>query len=127
VPVFTHTIIDSYTDSGGAVFSSSNAFNGQTMAAYDGTIAANTTDFAIDIAWPVTGAQSLCLWSDTNLTVKTNNNTTPVQTLSLLANVPIEWGTGMGSTNPITTAVTQLYVTNATANPAKFKVRALST
>jgi hypothetical protein len=125
--MFNHTIIDSYTDDAGAVFSTSNKFTGQTEAGYDGTIAANATDFFIDIAWPTTGAQSLSLWSDTNLTVKTNSNTAPVQTINLLANVPVEWGTGMGTTNPITAAVTSLYVTNGTANPAKFKVRALST
>jgi hypothetical protein len=123
--MFTHTIIDSYTDDAGSAFNASNKFTGQTEAAYDGTIAANATDSYIDIAWPTTGAQSLCLWSDTNLTVKTNSSTAPVQTIALLANVPLEWGTGMG-TNPITSAVTSLYVTNATANPAKFKVRALS-
>jgi hypothetical protein len=124
--MFTHTIIDSYTDDAGAAFSSSNKFTGQTEAAYDGTIAASATDFLIDIAWPTTGAQSLCIYSDTNLTVKTNSSTAPVQSLSVIANVPIEWGVGMG-TNPITSAVTTLYVTNATANAAKFKVRALST
>ena len=125
--MFNHTIIDSYTDDAGAVFNAANKFTGQTEAAYDGTIAANATNFAIALAWPVTGAQSLCIYSDTNLTVLTNSTTTPGNTINLLANVPVEWGTGMGATNPITVAVTQLFVTNATANPAKFKVRALST
>src|ERR1700746_567894 len=125
--MFNHTIIDSYTDDAGAVFSTSNKFTGQTEAGYDGTIAANATNFAIDIAFPITGMQCVCLWSDTNLTVMTNSSSSPAQTINLLANVPVEWGTGMGTTNPITAAVTSLYVTNATANPAKFKVRALST
>lgn len=124
--MFNHAIIDSYTDDAGAVFSTSNKFTGQTEAAYDGTIAANATNFAIALAFPVTGLQSVCIYSDTNLTVMTNSSSSPAQTINLTANVPIEWGVGMG-TNPITAAVTQLFVTNATANPAKFKVRALST
>ena len=125
--MFNHTIIDSYTDDAGAVFSTSNKFTGQTEAAYDGTIAGTTTDQLIDLAFPTTGLQCVCLWSDTNLTVKTNSNTSPAQTINLLANVPVEWGTGMGGTNPITAAVTSLYVTNGTANPARFKLRSLST
>jgi hypothetical protein len=125
--MFNHSITHGYTDDGGNVFNSIIKFTGQTEAGYDGTIAANATDFLIDIAFPITGLQSLCIWSDTNLTVKTNSSSSPVQTIALLANVPISWGAGTGATDPITAAVTSLYVTNATANPAKFKVRALST
>jgi hypothetical protein len=33
--MFNHTIIDSYTDDAGSVFSSSNKFTGQTEAAYE--------------------------------------------------------------------------------------------
>jgi hypothetical protein len=125
--MFTHTITTNYADNAGVVVAQPNAYTGQTNASYDGTIAANATDFLIDMAWPLTGMQALLIWSDTNLTVKTNSNTTPVQTIAVSANVPIKWGALEGNTNPITAAVTSLYVTNATANPAKFKVRALTT
>jgi hypothetical protein len=125
--MFNHAITNGYSDGAGTVVNAVTKFTGQTEAGFDGTIAANATDSAIAIAFPVTGLQSLCIWSDTNLVVKTNNATTPGQTINVLANVPIQWGTGMGATDPITAAVTSLYVTNATANPAKFKVRALST
>jgi len=125
--MFTHIITNSYSDDAGPVISAPLKHTGQVEAGYDGTIAANATDALIDIAFPLTGLQSVCLWSDTNLTVKTNNATTPGQTLSLLAGVAVQWGAGSGATNPITAAVTSLYVTNATAAAAKFKVRALST
>ena len=125
--MFTHTITTNYTDDAGLVVTQPNKYTGQTEAAYDGSIAASTTDFLIDLAWPLTGMQALLIWSDTNLTLKTNSNTTPVQTIAVTANIPIKWGANEGNVNPITAAVTSLYVTNATANPAKFKVRALTT
>jgi hypothetical protein len=125
--VFTHTIIDSYTDDAGSVFGSSKVFTGQTEAAYDGTVAANATNAPILISFPVIGLQAVSFWSDTNLTILTNSTSSPGQTINLLANVPIEWGTGMGATDPITVAVTELFVSNGTANPAKLKIRALST
>src|SRR5215472_15972836 len=90
--MFTHTIIDSYTDDAGAVFSTSNKFTGQTEAAYDGTLAANATDSPIALSFPLTGLQAVCFQSDTNDTVKTNSSGTPVQTLSLMANVRLKGG-----------------------------------
>ena len=124
--MFTHTINISYVDDAGLVPTAvANKYNGQNKASYSGSIAASTTDQYIDMAFPTTGAQSLWMWSDTNLTVKTNSSTVPAQTINLLANTPVYWGTGLG-TNPITAAVTALYVTNATAAAAKIEVRTLS-
>jgi len=126
--MFTHTINISYVDDAGLVPSQvANKYQGQNKSSYSGSIPATTTDQYIDLAFPTTGAQSFWMWSDTNLTVKTNSSGTPIQTISLVANIPLYWGTGLGLTNPITTAVTALYVTNGTAAAAKFELRALST
>jgi hypothetical protein len=125
--MFTHNITTQYSDNAGLVTMQANPYNGQTQAAFDGTIAANTTNQLVSISWPVTGMQSVLLSSNVNLTVLTNSTTTPGQTINLLANIPIVWGPQQGGANPITVAVTALYVTNGTANPATFKVRALTT
>ena len=125
--MFTHTITTNYSDNGGLVVAQPNVYTGQTQASYDGTIAANATNFLIDLAWPLTGMQALLIWSNINLTVLTNSSSSPAQTINVTANIPIKWGAQEGNANPITAAVTSLYVTNATANPATFKVRALTT
>ena len=125
--MFTHTITTNYNDDSGLVVTQANKYTGQTEAAYDGTIAANATNFLIDLAWPLTGMQALLIWSDTNLTVLTNSSSSPAQTINVTANIPIKWGAQEGNANPITAAVTSLYVSNATVNAAKFKVRALTT
>jgi hypothetical protein len=126
--MFTHTINISYVDDAGMVPGAvGNKYNGQNKSSWSGSIAATTTDQFIDLAFPTSGMQSIWIWSDTNLTVKTNSSSSPTQTIALVANTPVYWGTGLGLTNPITAAVTSLYVTNATANAAKFELRALST
>ena len=126
--MFTHTINVSYIDDAGSVPTPiANKYQGQNKTSYSGTVPASTTNQAIDLAFPVTGAQAFWLWSDTNLTILTNQIATPGQTINLVANVPLYWGSGLGTTNPITVAVTQLYVSNATTGAARLELRALST
>jgi hypothetical protein len=124
--MYNHTIINSYTDDAGMVVNVATKFTGQTVSGYDGTIAALATNVLVEVAFAIADLQSLCIWSDTNLTIKTNSSTSPTQTINLLASVPIVWGTGLGSADPITADVTALYVTNAASNLANFKVRALT-
>jgi len=125
--VFNHSITTTYNDDSGVVQTVLNKFTGTTEVGYDGTINAGTTDFEIDIGWKISTNQSLMMWSDQALTVKTNSSTTPGQTISLAANVMLEWGVGLGETNPITVDVTKLFVTNAGTTNAKLKMRALVT
>lgn len=125
--MFNHSITTTYNDDSGVVQTVLNKFTGTTEVGYDGTINAGTTDFEIDIGWKISTNQSLMMWSDQALTVKTNSSTTPGQTISLAANVMLEWGVGLGEINPITVDVTKLFVTNAGTTNAKLKMRALVT
>lgn len=125
--MFTHTITLGYVDDAGLVPGNvANKYTGQNKSSWSGSISASTNNQLIDLAFPITGLQSLWIWSDTNLTILTNSTTSPGQTINLVANVPLYFGSGLGVTNPITVAVTALYVTNGTVNPAKLEVRALS-
>lgn len=90
-------------------------------------------NFAVDvlagtttqIVQPVTVAAIVSgfISSDQAVTVKTNSNTTPVQTFSLAAKVALSWNNTLpaSSTNPFTTNITQFFVTNAGATTAKVR------
>ena len=78
-------------------------------------VPATTTNQLYTLAVDVSQIQSLFLYSDGVLTLKTNSTGSPDQTLVFAANMPLVWVTGMPSANPLTTDVTKFYITNATA------------
>ena len=125
--MFNHTITTGYADEGGNVQTVVTKYTGQTEVGFDGTITAGSTNAPVNLAWQHAPMQSFMLWSDQALTVKTNSSTAPVQTIALAGNQEITWGTGQAGTNPITTDVTALFVTNAGSVDSKFKLRVLLT
>jgi hypothetical protein len=124
--MFNHSITQGYADDAGSVKSVNTKFTGQTADGFDGVVNAGATDFEIDVEWKNSAVQSLCLWSDQAVSIKTNSTTAPGQTINLVANQMVQFGQGMGLTNPFTVHVTKLYVTNAGTTNANFKVRVLS-
>jgi hypothetical protein len=125
--MFTHRITQTYNDDAGMASSVQGTYTGQTKCAFDGTIAASTMGFAIDLAFLKTAMQSFLLYSSQAVTFKTNSTTTPAQTISLTAGQQIIWGHDFSSANPITADVTQVYIDNAGTNPTTVKIRVLST
>ena len=88
---------------------------------FDVTVAPSTT---VEVDMPVTVADiiSAFLTTDKAVTVKTNSNSTPVQTFTLqdkaAGNVnSVSWNNQMPatSTNPFTSNITKFYITNASS------------
>ena len=125
--MFTHSITQGYSDSAGSVKTVTTNFTGQALEGWDGVVAAGATNAPIDADWVNANVQSLMIWSDQAVTVKTNSSSSPAQTITLLANQMIEYGVGIGLTNPFTTDVTALFVSNAGGVNANFKLRVLMT
>lgn len=124
--MFTHKIIDSYYDDTGLVSTVTGIYTGQTEAAFDGVVPASTTGFAINLAFAFATIQALLISSSQAVTMKTNSDTSPAQTIPLTAGQQINWGVGFSTPNPITANVTAVYVDNAGTTPATFKLRVLS-
>lgn len=85
--------------------------------AIEEAIPANQTDYAINIAIDVSALQSLYIFSDQDLTIQTNDGTTPDDTIAVNGGVPIWYDESNDSIfpNPLTADVTVIYVTNTTA------------
>jgi len=88
-------------------------------------VADESTDLAINIAIDYSALKSLYIVSDQDLTVETNDGTTPDDTLTLLAGKPIVWFEGCGFTNPLSADVTALYATNASGADATLTIKTL--
>jgi hypothetical protein len=125
--MFNHSITQGYADDGGTVKTVTTRFTGQGLEGWDGVIAAGATNAPVDAEWLNANVQSLCVWSDQAVTIKTNSSTAPAQTINLLANQILQYGVNMGLTNPFTADVTALFVSNAGSTNANFKLRVLMT
>lgn len=82
------------------------------------TIAAGAANVPFaDVVFANTALQSVFGYcSGGNLTMKTNNATSPNQTFTLVANTPFAWNTGSPITLPFTSNLTAgIFVTNAGA------------
>lgn len=93
----------------------------------DVAVADASTDFNVNVNIDVSALQSFHLQSDQDVTIETNNGTTPDDTFALKANKPLQWATGDVNANPFASAVdvTSLKVTNASGSTANIKLRAI--
>jgi len=82
---------------------------------FDDAIAANQTDKLLAASVDVSQVQAIYISSDQDCTIETNSSSSPAQTLAIDANNPLVWTKDSGVTNPLTTDITALYVTNTTA------------
>lgn len=85
----------------------------------------SSTDLAVIMAIDVSALQLLYIVADQDLTIETNDGTTPDDTLTLKAGKPIVWYDGCGYSNPLGTDVTALYATNASGTDATLYVKTL--
>lgn len=85
----------------------------------DEDIPANQTNLEIAFELTVAKLKGFYMVSDVNMTVETNNGTTPDDTFTLIANEPVQWDASMSGWCPVATLfsadVTALFVTNTTA------------
>jgi hypothetical protein len=124
--MFTHSINTSYgTDEGNAV-TASRQYTGTTELGFDYSIPPATVNQEVDIAWIKSNVHALLIYSDHALTVKTNDATTPIDTLSLSAGQAIVWANDHVEPNPVGHDVTKLFLSNADPDTAAVvKIRVL--
>jgi hypothetical protein len=121
----THTINLNWQSGGGGFISKSVTLTGIEENNRDQSVAASTTNLLVPLAFVVADLQSIYIFSDQDLTLKTNSSGSPQETITLKANKPLAWYKDCGLPVPFAGDVTALYVTNAGATLANFSLRAL--
>jgi hypothetical protein len=109
----------------GETISGSVTVTGEGEPNLDVTVAANQTNKEVDYVLDVSTVTSLWLYSDKDLTIKTNSTSAPDDTIALKAGVPLPWESTTGYfDNPLTVDVTKFYLTNTLA--CRFQARILT-
>lgn len=114
-------------EGGGTTIRKVVTLTGGSSVAISESIADGQTDKQVTFELDQSAMQSIYIVSDQAVTIETNSGSTPTDTLTLAANIPVIWFTGSGLTNPITADITtDIYVTNASGSAANLQIVALT-
>jgi len=94
-------------------------------ANYELAVADESTDLAANVAIDFSAVKLLYIVSDQDLTIETNDGSSPDDTLTLVANKPLVWFEDCGYTNPLSADVTAVYLTNASGTDATLNIKVL--
>ncbi len=107
----------------GTIASSAYTITGDHREGLDDDVGPSSTDVEFDVVVDVSTIQSMALWSDKDVTIKTNSTVAPGNTITLKAGVMVPWDTKHSEACPLTTDVTKFFITNAdTVNSAHIKM-----
>jgi len=120
----THTIQTTW-ENGTSAVSTRKQVTSDSEINVDVVIASATTNGQIVCAIDISELKSIVLNSTKDVTVKTNDGSTPDDTFTLKANNPLVWNNESPTANPFSADITDLYVTNASGADATVQVRAL--
>jgi hypothetical protein len=125
--MITHTIGQSYKSGAGSTSSISKTYSSNTEVNIEDSITALATNFIITVGIDVSQIQSMMIYSDQPVTVKTNSNSSPVDTITLGASLTkmILWTTNNIEACPLTADVTSLHIACPGATAASFKLSVL--
>lgn len=123
--MFTHKIGQTYTDATGTIKSIVSTYTADCELGVDDTVNAGATDKEFDAVVTKDNILSMVITCDKAVTVKTNSDTSPQDTISLAAGQAIIWANDHTETCPFTGNVTKFYVTNAGSAAARFQFAVL--
>ncbi len=122
--MFSHQITVHY-NGGGAIVSQDVTLQADGEDNREISFADDAADQQVALALDVSAIKALLLLSDQDLTVETNDDAAPDDTLSLTGGVPLLWYEGCGYDCPLSVDVTDLYLTAAGGAAGTLKVQAL--
>lgn len=90
----------------------------------DESIATGQTDKLVQFVSDISTIALFVMISDQNITVETNSGSAADKSFTVLANVPVIWYTGIGTTVTqfLAADVTALYITNASGSTARLQI-----
>lgn len=110
---------------GSEVFNETKTYTGTGGIEIEESIADSTTDG--EVAFTLDVSEIVAFWahSDQAVTIETNDGSSPGDTITLAAGVPLIWTENDDHANPLTTDVTALFITNASGAAATVSVGAV--
>lgn len=128
----THATSAQVTVSGRTIKGNVNISSGNNKSV-DESIPDSSTDLLVTETVDVSTLQSIIMVSDQQITVETNDGTTPQETIILKANDPLVWRKGGNQLDgsdypaiPFSADVTGFFVTNASGAAAQLKMEILN-
>jgi hypothetical protein len=112
-------------EQGNNSLSQRDTFTGEAEANVSVSVPDSSTDFEVTLGIDVSEIKSIIIASDQNITVETNDGTTPDDTFTIEANNPLIWNVDSPAATPFSADITALFVTNASGAAATFNVRCL--
>lgn len=109
----------------GAPIQKNVALSGGSRTVLSETVADDAADVEMALAIDVSELELLIIDCDVGITIETNDGTTPDDTLTIAAGVPLIWYTGCGHANPLGTDVTAIFVTQTDATEGTLVIKAL--
>lgn len=119
----SYTLVEEIVGPAAGKIRSENSFSGDGgLSPRQVSIPDSSTDLLVNFACDVSQLQLIYMKSDQDITIETNDGTTPDDTINLKAGKPYVWYTGSYFTNLLTTDVTALYVTNSSGSTATLEI-----
>jgi len=125
---FTHTHVQNFQrGSEGGLISKSVTVTADAESNLDVAVPDSSTDLEVAYELDVSVLKSFYLVSDQDVTIETNDGTTPSDVFTLVAGEPLVWWTGSPLPNPFASEadVAALFVTNASGATANLQLRSL--
>lgn len=120
----THKLRFGSTPAGGTAHNQDVDITSESVQLHSFTVAGTTTDQQQSIAVDISQLKSLYIHSDQNITCETNSSSAPQETLTILANKPLQWYSdmpGVAVGDLFAGDVTSTYWTNAGATLANVR------
>lgn len=117
---FKHNITVAVSGGSTTGVSKSVELTGNVEKEFSVSLNAGQADKLVDVSFTAANLKSFYALATTNVTLETNNATTPADTLNLKANVPYFWhaSESQDRSNPFSANVTAFYLTNGDASNA---------
>lgn len=118
---FTHKLNLNWEGLGRQIVSQ-NSYSGDSQTSINVAVPDSTSDQLVVFSLDVSQIKSIYIKSDVDMTLETNDGTTPADTLVLVANEPYIWWSGSLFTNLLATDVTALYLTTGSVGAGTFEL-----
>ena len=113
----TYTIVEAVTAAGRTI-TKENSYTENAQNGISEPIPDQSTDLEVDFVLDVSAIKAIVIVSDQDITLETNNGTTPDDTINLVAGVPYIWTDKSYHACLLTTDVTALFITNSSGSAA---------
>lgn len=104
---------------GGVSTQDVNTLSAGQRIAIDESIPDSSSDLLVALAIDVSQVKGVYILSDQDITLETNDGSSPDNTLALKAGIPYVWYTNKYDALKFTSDITALYVTNASGEAAR--------